>query len=87
MPSSLKRKRPGASASSSRVDAAPSLTQGDEEEESGPARPDLAAALKDQFGPAMSTLPAPSPTIQKKKKVEGSGDGYDEFLRDVIGGK
>ncbi|OBZ68515.1 hypothetical protein A0H81_11635 [Grifola frondosa] len=56
VPSTLKRKRPGAVAgSTSKVNAAPSLgpPSGTEEPEAVPAaRPDLLSALRDQFGTA-----------------------------------
>ncbi|KAG6919052.1 hypothetical protein DXG01_009762 [Tephrocybe rancida] len=78
VPTALKRKRPGASASSSRVNAAPGMDD-DSQEPTAPARPDLLSTLKNQFGPA------PPPTVPSgvAKKVEKKKDDYDKFMEEM----
>ncbi|KAG6846101.1 hypothetical protein H0H87_006465 [Tephrocybe sp. NHM501043] len=79
VPTTLKRKKPGVSASSSRVNAAPGMEGDDEKEPAGPARPDLLSALKSQFGPA-PPVTAPSSTTGKKT---GKKDDYDKFMEEM----
>ncbi|KAG6811575.1 hypothetical protein H0H92_006824 [Tricholoma furcatifolium] len=80
VPTALKRKKPGASASSSRVNAAPDM-EGSNEEPNSPARPDLLSTLKSQFGPASNSLPSSS----KLSKMEKKKDDYEKFM-DEMGG-
>ena len=88
VPTSLKRKKPGASTVvSSRVDAAPSVGLGADAngpETIGPSRPDLLNALKDQFGPLP---PGEGPVVKKRKNEAGKKekkDDYEKFVEDVL---
>lgn len=84
MPSSIKRKKaPGATAGSSRVNAAPSLGpgSGDPQTEAvaGPSKPDLLSALKDQFGPVP---PVPSASTRASTTVgKGGPKGKDDYAK------
>ncbi|GLB35772.1 putative WW domain binding protein 11 [Lyophyllum shimeji] len=78
VPTALKRKKPGASASSSKVNAAPGVEEDDNQEPVGPARPDLLSALKDQFGPAPSATPS-----NAQKKGEKRKDDYEKFMEEM----
>jgi len=78
VPTSIKRKRPEASASSSKVNAAPGMEEDHNQEPVGPARPDLLSALKDQFGPSRSAAPSTA-----QKKVEKKKDDYDKFMEEM----
>lgn len=81
MPMTLKRKKPGA-ASSSRVNAAPSLSEsGGVDADIGPRRPDLVSTLKEQFGaPPPASVASEAPERKKMKK-----DDYTKFM-DEVGG-
>jgi hypothetical protein len=84
VPTTLKRKKRGASGSTTaRVDAAPSLGPDLDVENSEttiPARPDLLSTLKDRFGP-MPTADVPT----GKKRKDGEKDDYEKFVEDVLG--
>ncbi|KAG6897954.1 hypothetical protein C0992_008344 [Termitomyces sp. T32_za158] len=79
VPTALKRKKPGASASSSRINAAPSVEDGNQEP-TGPARPDLLGTLQTKFGSAPSPL---APSVSTAKKAEKKRDGYDKFMEEM----
>ncbi|KAG6873831.1 hypothetical protein C0995_010443 [Termitomyces sp. Mi166 len=79
IPAALKRKKPGASASSFRVDAAPDM-ENDTQEPAGPARPDLLSTLQSKFGPAP---PLPVPSVSTTKKAEKKKDDYDKFMEEM----
>ncbi|KAF8079027.1 WW domain binding protein 11-domain-containing protein [Lyophyllum atratum] len=79
VPTSIKRKRPGAPASSSQVNAAPGTEEDDNQQSVGPARPDLLSALKDQFGP----VPSAAPPNAQKRRVEKKKDDYDKFMEEI----
>ena len=86
VPATLKRKKPGASASATRVDAAPSVglvvLDTDNSEIAAPARPDLLSTLKGRFGP----VPIVEAPLGKKQKVDPEKkDDYEKFLEDVLG--
>lgn len=101
VPSNVKRKKAaGASgASSSRVNAAPSLSTlpskpgsaGPSAEESLPVRPDLLGSLKGKFGapPAASSAAATGKVKAKETQAtKGAKDDYDKFVEsmsDIIG--
>ncbi|KAF5384991.1 hypothetical protein D9615_001180 [Tricholomella constricta] len=80
VPTSIKRKRPGASASSSRVNAAPGMEEEDNQEPADPARPDLLSALKDQFGPVP---PSTNPPSVQRRRMEKKKDDYDKFMEEM----
>ncbi|KAG6842420.1 hypothetical protein C0991_007550 [Blastosporella zonata] len=82
VPAALKRKKPGASASSSRVNAAPGMEEDDNQEPAGPARPDLLSTLKSHFGP---TPPSLLPTGPTTKKIEKKKDDYEKFMEEMGG--
>jgi hypothetical protein len=77
VPTALKRKKPGAAKQTPAINAAPSI--GDSgpgngsgsNVESGPARPDLVSALKNQF-------PMPAPKAESKPK-----DDYAKFVEEM----
>lgn len=75
VPTALKRKKPAATASSTKVNAAPDTGDMDEDVP-GPARPDLLDALKGQFGPASASPPT------KKAKVDERSD-YEKWMEDM----
>ncbi|KAG5647671.1 hypothetical protein DXG03_008394 [Asterophora parasitica] len=80
VPTTIKRKKLGASASSSRVNAAPGMEEDDNQEPAGPVRPDLLTALKEQFGPAP---PLAYPPSAKVRQVEKKKDDYDKFMEEI----
>lgn len=87
MPSSLKRKKVGgATAGSSRVNAAPSLGPGSGDSQTevviDPAKPDLLNTLKDQFG---LVPPVPSPTTRASTTASAKGEpkGKDDYAKFV----
>jgi hypothetical protein len=104
VPSNVKRKKAVAasSASSSRVNAAPSLstlpnkpgTASPTAEESLPVRPDLLGSLKGKFG-APPTVNAPSAATgrvgaKETPAAKGAKDDYDKFVEsmaDILGPK
>jgi hypothetical protein len=83
VPTALKRKRPGASGSTSaKIDAAPSLGDVEDSETIVTARPDLLSTLHDRFGP-VPTATGPS---NKKRKIDAEkNDDYEKFVEDVLG--
>ena len=85
VPTALKRKKPGTSGPTARVDAAPSvgaLGTDAEDSEMMTARPDLLGTLKDRFGPA----PIVEAPLSKKRKVDAEKkDDYEKFVQDVLG--
>ncbi|KAJ7242588.1 hypothetical protein B0H12DRAFT_1132264 [Mycena haematopus] len=104
VPSNVKRKKatgaPGAS--SSRVNAAPSLstlpskpgTQAPTGEESLPVRPDLLGSLKEKFGPPPTATTSPVATgkvnANETQPAKGAKDDYDKFVEsmaDILGPK
>ena len=76
VPASLKRKKMGASSSSTTVNAAPDTGETDLDP-SRPARPDLVGALKDRFGPASA------PVGNKGKAEEKKKSDYHKFLDEM----
>jgi hypothetical protein len=92
MPSTVKRKKAGGSgASSSKINAAPTLGPSSDESQSkpaGPTRPDLLSALKGQFGPA-PIVPAPTTSQGPKGTKIGQStapkgkDDYAKFLEEM----
>lgn len=82
MPAALKRKKPAAG-SSSRVNAAPSLSEpGAGDADIGPQRPDLVSTLMEQFGappPVNTVTPSEGPERKKQKK----NDDYAKFMDEV----
>ncbi|KAG6878169.1 hypothetical protein C0993_011242 [Termitomyces sp. T159_Od127] len=82
VPAAVKRKKPGASVSSSRVNAAPGVEGDGAQEPAGPARPDLLSTLQTKFG---SALPPPAPSTSTAKKVEKKKDDYDKFMEEMSG--
>ncbi|KAG5716469.1 Protein saf1 [Termitomyces sp. T112] len=79
VPTALKRRKPGVSASSSRVNAAPGMEGDSNQEPVGPARPDLLSTLQSKFGLA----PPPAPSVSTVKKVEKKKDDYDKFMEEM----
>ncbi|KAG6851335.1 hypothetical protein H0H93_005733 [Arthromyces matolae] len=78
VPTALKRKKP-ATASSSRVNAAPSA-EDETPEHSGPSRPDLVSTLMNKFGaPPSASGSSTVPTTKPEKKK----DDYDKFMEDM----
>jgi hypothetical protein len=71
-PASLKRKKPGPGASSTALNAAPSIasSSGNDQPTLAPVRPDLLGTLEHQFGPP--------PT----KKKDGKDD-YEKFVEEM----
>lgn len=85
VPTAVKRKKPGATASgsSSKINAAPSELGGEAEAEvEAPARPDLLSALKRQFGPAPVPAPAASKDNEPKAKKVKNND-YEKFVEEM----
>ena len=76
VPASLKRKRTGASSSTTTVNAAPETGETDFDP-SRPTRPDLVSALRDRFGPA------PTPAGNKGKVEEKKKSDYNKFLDEM----
>lgn len=91
MPTSIKRKKAGASGTgASKINAAPSLgseADGASEEPTAPqARPDLLSALKGQFGPTQAAPAGASNTAGKGKtaeKPEKKKDDYEKFMEEM----
>ena len=82
MPSSLKRKKAGgATAGSSRVNAAPSLGPGSGDSQTDPPKPDLLSALKDQFG--LVPVPSPSTRAPTTKGGPKDKDDYAKFVEEM----
>ncbi|KAJ6611478.1 WW domain binding protein 11-domain-containing protein [Mycena sp. CBHHK59/15] len=100
VPTNVKRKKAaGAPGSSSRVNAAPSVSSlpskpGSSGEESLPARPDLLGSLKGKFG-APPVASAATGKVSKTKDVQAAKeakqkDDYDKFIEsmgDILGPK
>ncbi|KAF7307450.1 F-box domain-containing protein [Mycena indigotica] len=84
VPANLRKKNAGATASMSKVNAAPGSSS--DNAEALPARPDLLGSLKDKFGvvPAPTSAPSVKPPAQKSK----GKDDYDRFVEsmaDILG--
>lgn len=92
VPTSLKRKRPAAGMTSSKVNAAPSLDGRSESSEPAPAsRPDLVSSLMDKFGPVPVVAAAPPNDKGFSKGMQpnaGKKDDYQKFvdeMGDILG--
>jgi len=87
VPTSLKRKKPAAGMSSSKVNAAPSLGGESDLSEPPPAsRPDLVSSLKDKFGPVPSVSTAPPNGKGLLKGMQpnvGKKDDYQKFVEEM----
>ncbi|KAJ3802243.1 mRNA biogenesis factor-domain-containing protein [Lentinula aff. detonsa] len=87
VPSALKRKRGGvASASTSRVNAAPGIANENDTELSvvpGPTRPDLLSTIRNQFGPAPSVTKSEQPTKKPKAEIVKKKDDYERFVEEI----
>lgn len=95
MPTSIKRKKTGASgsASSSKINAAPFLGSGSgpgaESEDpvtAGPVRPDLLSTLRDQFGPAPAPAgggSAANRNVGNKSEAAKKKDDYEKFVEEM----
>lgn len=90
IPTSLKRKKAGnasVSASSSKIDAAPSLetdsASGADADEAPAARPDLLSTLKGQFGPAPTVASRVPATSGKAKAEAKKKDDYEKFVEEM----
>jgi WW domain-binding protein 11 len=88
IPTSVKRKKAGATSSSFRINAAPSLGEPgsvDADSEPTASRPDLLNALKDQFGPAPTAggHAASGKGASKDGATKDKKDDYAKFVEEM----
>ncbi|PFH52337.1 hypothetical protein AMATHDRAFT_57409 [Amanita thiersii Skay4041] len=84
VPTSLKRKRPGAGAMAlSRVNAAPTLGKGEENSELGLTRPDLVSTLKDQFGAPPAAKTDTGREMKRSNVIDKKKNDYEKFMEDM----
>ncbi|KAF5392531.1 hypothetical protein D9757_002316 [Collybiopsis confluens] len=86
VPTALKRKRGGASAASSRVNAAPGVDNDDGDDDSPAAapRPDLLSTIAGQFGPVPPVAKQEqNAVIKTKSEVPKKQDDYERFVEDI----